>query len=497
MRYFPALPFLALFLTALDATAQPSPAPLNINLVVTTPLPLLYLEQQAVRDDLKLTLDQTKKVDALRKDWADKSREIDLERGSTVDAATLMNESRKALENTLTVAQMKRLNQIILRHREKEHGMSAVLSTVARDLKLSDSQQERFDMHRRKRAEAIFEYLTSGERANAIHRSVHEANQEFVEAVDKLLTKDQQARLKEMLGEPFAAEIRLSEPQTVAIDLDQRGSVYLEALWGRYGLEAEIIKNESVHKELKLSDDQIRKAKEFNVEWWQRYEQERKDGLSEPAAVAWLSPFVIDQIQKILNGAQQLRFHEIATQHRMAIAGNLAGYGYPTVKARLTEQRAEQLRTGVAKATGSLVQVLAEGIGAKFNGELKIKSPFKIKAPLTVIKPKPPTPAIQLLPQTQARFILDNARRYGLDQEQIARLKAIDDDYPKLRQLLHRELSQLPPSTDGGAAKAMLPEAQATERFRKAIYEQALEVLDDKQRSRWGAEIRARANFSN
>jgi hypothetical protein len=469
-------------------------SPPEFHVKLTTPLHLLYLEQTAVRAELKFSNDQLQKIDALQKGWVDLSREIDLEKGSEMDPVALANGTRKMIESILTVAQMKRLEQIILRHREKEHGLPAVLTTVARDLKLSGEQQERFETLRRNRADAVLEYLTSDERANAIHRSVHEANQKFIEAVNQLLTKEQQARLQEMLGEPFAAEFRLRSPLSVGVEAPPRRSVYLDQLLGKYGLEAEILRNDSVHKELKLSDDEIRKAKEFNVAWWARYEQLREQGATELDAVLQQHDFVKDQLLKILSQEQLIRFHQIATQYRHKIGGEAAALGHPSVLGRRTLAINGLIVRGEFITEALIEQALAKlpsTIGAQFQGELKINSALKVTQSAQVHRAVAVVPLVETNRVTLARFMLENARRYRLDEEQVARLKAIDEDLPKLRKLLHRELSQLPPSTDGGAARTMIPETKAVEHFRKAVFDQCFELLDKKQQSLFGAELRA------
>lgn len=467
----------------------------EFSLTLTTPVHLLYLEVAVVRVDLKVTPEQQRKIDALQNRWADGAKNIDLERGTTgADAATLSIQTHKTLREVLSSDQLKRLDQIILRHREKEHGMPAVLSTVVRDLKLTAEQQERFGVLQRKRADAVLEYLTSDERANAIHRSVHEANTAFVETVDKLLNKEQQTRLKDLLGEPFVGEIKLREPLTISAENEKNHSVYVGPLVDKYGLEAEILKNESVHKELKLTDDQIRKAKEFNVEWWAFYEIRRKKGDSELEAICSLHKYVIFELKEVLTADQIVRFHQIAMQYRKNIAGETAALGHPAARDHRNSDETDQIRSGepIEKILGKIALLaFRQSLGEPFKGELKINNPLTINRAAPIIKPNVVAPFIETNRVTLAKFMLENSRRYRLDDEQVARLKAIDQDLPKLRQLLHRELSQMPPSTDAGASRTMIPEAKAVEQFKKAIFVQCFEVLDKKQQSLYGAELRA------
>lgn len=472
----------------------PPKGPTEFLFTLTTPIQLLYLEAEAVRTELKLAREQSDKIIALSKRWTENARQVDLERGSTgADAAAMARETRKQLDEILTVAQMKRLDQVILRHREKEHGMSAVLATVARDLKLSNDQQERFELLRRKRADRILEYLTMEERANAIHRSIHNANNDFVEAVEKLLTKDQDARLKELLGEPLSAEIKLPEPQAVALENNVVESVYLGPLVDNYGVEAEIIANESVHKELKMDDDQIRKAKEFTVEWREAYSRRRMNGSSEVQAIQELNEYVRTKLPTLLTPIQRTRFDQISMQYRKNKAGELAALGHPAARDFRDRETTMKifLNEPIEKIlTGEVYPAFRRALGEPFRGEMKINSPLRVTRSGTVVKPNVALPVVEINRLTIAKFMIENSRRYRLEDEQVTRLKEIDEDLPKLRKLLHRELSQLPPSTDISNAR-MIPEAKAVEEFRKSVFEQCFNVLDKKQQSLWGAELRA------
>lgn len=468
-------------------------APSDFHVNLTTPLHLLYLEQTAVRDELKLSKDQAQKFDAIHKGWTELGKEIDLEKGNSLDALTQANSTRKMLDAILTAAQMRRLDQIILRHREKEHGLPAVLTTVARELKLSADQQERFETLRRNRAEAVLEHLTSDERANVIHRNIHDINVKFTESVDRLLTNDQQASLKELLGEPFAGEIRLRSPLSVAIDADQARSIYVGQLIDTYGLEPEILKNDSVHKELKMSDDQIRKVKELNVTWWKEIEN-RPNGKSVADAIEAQYATVFYDLKLILTADQRQRFDQIAMQYRKKVAGEAAALGHPAAASSRSFEQLQLIKQGqpIEKILSpAALEQFRKSLGDPFAGELNIKNPLKAPQSVQVLKPNVLAPLAETNRLTLARFMLENARRYRLDEDQIARLKAIDEDLPKLRKFLHRELSQLPPSTDVGAARTMIPEVKAVEQFRKSIFEQCFHVLDKRQQSLYGAEIRA------
>ncbi len=165
----------------------------------TTPLPLLYLETAAVRDELKLTKEQAAKIDRIQVGWSDAAGK------GSVEPAVLREKLGKGtireIDDVLSLEQRARLEQIIVRHRVKEHGMPAVLATLARDLDLTPAQGEKHARLYRKRGEIVLEQLTSGECLHDIRRVVFQANSDYVEQFEKLLSEAQQSKLKTLLGE--------------------------------------------------------------------------------------------------------------------------------------------------------------------------------------------------------------------------------------------------------------------------------------------------------
>jgi hypothetical protein len=459
----------------------------------TTPLAILYLENQSVRGELKLTPEQSKQIDVLRADWGGADRRASLEgSGQSANSPDSLNQFRKQLDETLTVAQMKRLAQVILRHREKEHGLPAVVASLASELTLSGEQQRRFDVLRTRRAESVLEYITSGDRAASVSRQVRDANRDFMEEVDKLLSKDQHHRLQELLGTPFAGEIRLSDPVVSAF----RGrSVYLDKLYNRYALEPALLAAEAVQKELQMQDDQVRKVKEFYVEWAKKIEETKKTDDPADAIVAW-DDFVKIGLRDLLKPAQADRFRAIAMRYRAKLAGAGAACGHPEANEllRISAKQDREFRNGASiesQLTPEQKIQLEKMLGLPFKAEWKFENPLMVKA----IEPRQPAPApredIRQVPF--AAYMVERALRLKLSVEQVARLKEIAEDSPKLRALLHRELSQLPPPTMAGAARTLLPEAVAAEQFRKSIREICIDVLDAKQKSLFGPELRTAA----
>jgi Spy/CpxP family protein refolding chaperone len=165
--------------------------------------------QQSVREDLKLTEEQGKKVEQLAqarrgsfRDLRNLSRE---ERQKNHEEQTRADE--KALAGILDAGQLKRLKQIAL----QQQGARALADPAVADaLKLTDKQ--------RGKARAIREDLARGtgngfRRGGAGNREearkkAEEARKAADEKLMNLLTAEQKAKWKELTGEPFKGELR-------------------------------------------------------------------------------------------------------------------------------------------------------------------------------------------------------------------------------------------------------------------------------------------------
>lgn len=458
----------------------------------TTPAALRYLEQPSVRAELKLGKDQAAKIDVIRSRWADAAARQNLEGTDRGAPADLMADTRKKLDETLTAAQAKRLKQVILRHREREHGLPAVVASLAGELNLSPEQQQKYEALRLKRAEAVLEHITSGERAGVVARSIAAANRDYLEQVERLLGKEQRQKLADLLGEPFDGAIKLGDPAVVATGRP-RDMVYLGSLYNCYALEPALLATEAVQKELKLDNDQVRKVKELYVDWSEQLAAKRKV-LSAAVAVETCHELVRNRLTGLLTPAQERRFRSIAMQYRANHGGIAAACGHPEANEilKITSRQDASLRDGIAPADVLNLNQQVEFtnlFGQPFKGELKFDNPLVVAATGGVARPARGVP----LPEARqpfAGYMVEQSRRLRLTEEQVDRLKQIADDTPKLRALLHKELAQLPAPTVAGAARTFLPETRAAEIFRKAVREQCIDVLDEKQKSLFGGELR-------
>ena len=172
----------------------------------------MLLTQKSVQEDLKLTAEQVKKIE----DISAKQRQAmqDSFRGGGGGGdfkelgkkmAEVMQANAKELEAVLQPEQSKRLKQITL----QVQGPRAILE-AAKDLNLTDEQRKKVEEIQeeiaRRRAELVGGRDATREEARKRTQEMSKVVQEKLLAV---LTADQQAKWKEMTGEPFKGEIQM------------------------------------------------------------------------------------------------------------------------------------------------------------------------------------------------------------------------------------------------------------------------------------------------
>lgn len=168
------------------------------------------LGQKPVQEDLKLTDDQVKKVD----EQVEKQREVfaalrDLSpEERQKEAATQAEASKKSLSEILKEDQLKRLKQISLQQRG---GQALADPEVASALNLTTEQKDRITAIQDGVQSQMRELFQAGA-AGGDREELQKKGQELRTATDQkvlaVLTDAQQAKLKEMKGEPFKGELR-------------------------------------------------------------------------------------------------------------------------------------------------------------------------------------------------------------------------------------------------------------------------------------------------
>ena len=172
---------------------------------------LALLRDKGVQQELKLTDDQVKAIDAAAKKQADAMQA--LRGGDPQEARTKMQEitkeTTKTIDGTLKADQKKRLSQLELQQR----GLSALAaparpnappSTLAKDLSITEDQTKKIQdvvAGNREKMRDIFQNA-QGDREGAA-KKMAELNKETNQKIESLLTAEQKAKWKEMTGEPY------------------------------------------------------------------------------------------------------------------------------------------------------------------------------------------------------------------------------------------------------------------------------------------------------
>jgi hypothetical protein len=178
---------------------------------------LSYLAEKAVQDELKLSADQTKKIAEYTQKWLANRDPV---------------EKVKVIRDILTPEQFKRYEQVLLQLTERRSpGSAARITEIAQQLRITPEQQEKLA-----------------------------ANEDPA----KVLTEQQQAKLKELSGEPFQGELSAA---AAAGRPNLPGSPPATGFGGTARtpaapLNLRYLEEESVQKDLQLTEDQVKRLKE-------------------------------------------------------------------------------------------------------------------------------------------------------------------------------------------------------------------------------------------
>jgi hypothetical protein len=175
---------------------------------------LVLLRHKAVRDDLKLTHREARKIHEFTEAQWNKATAVEQladakERDRRYEEMT--KEDEKFLDEVLTPAQHKRLDQITL----QVAGLLWIKRPeIIATLKLTDEQLKKAEKYRvesRKEIEEILHSTTERDRHAEVRKHHAAAKKRMLE----LLTDEQEAKYNEMIGHPFKGELRFDEPPLV------------------------------------------------------------------------------------------------------------------------------------------------------------------------------------------------------------------------------------------------------------------------------------------
>jgi Spy/CpxP family protein refolding chaperone len=191
---------------AADDKAKPVPEEGAVELVL--------LRHKAVRDDLKLTHREARKIhEFTEQQWkkAQKIEELADEKEKDRRYNELTREDERFLDEVLTPEQKKRLDQITL---QVAGLMWITRPEVADALKLTDEQKKKAAEYQKVARKEMEELLHSETRRDrqAELRKLHATCKE---RVLELLTDEQEAKFHEMIGHPFRGELSFDEPSLI------------------------------------------------------------------------------------------------------------------------------------------------------------------------------------------------------------------------------------------------------------------------------------------
>ncbi len=179
---------------------------------------LALLRDKGVQQELKLTDDQTKTIDAAVKKQTEAMQALRGGGGTPQETRQkiqeLSRETTKTIEAALKPDQKKRLHQLELQQR----GLSALAtppnarnaqpSTLAKELNITDAQQKQIQeivAGNREKMRDIFQNAAGNRQEMA--KKMAELNKSTNDKIMGILTADQKTKWKEMTGEPYKGQL--------------------------------------------------------------------------------------------------------------------------------------------------------------------------------------------------------------------------------------------------------------------------------------------------
>jgi Spy/CpxP family protein refolding chaperone len=187
------------------ATARPADEPI---VPQGTVVKLLLLRQKSVQKELDINAETAQKIDEFctaESEAAKKAHEKG--EGAKEIYEQLTKKNDQFLADTLTPAQNKRLDQIAMQFTCLTH---LTKPETAKTLNLSEEQVQKCKDLQSETRKAMVDLMESKDREgkNEKFAKLRQATREKIVA---LLTDDQKAKLREILGPPFAGEIVFDE----------------------------------------------------------------------------------------------------------------------------------------------------------------------------------------------------------------------------------------------------------------------------------------------
>jgi Spy/CpxP family protein refolding chaperone len=177
----------------------------------TTTAQLLLLRQKSVQKELKLSDETAKKVMEFTNKESDEYGKAlkdlkDKERDAKFEELEKANE--KFLQENLSADQRKRLEQITL----QVTGLHQLnRPEVVKELNLTDEQVAKLKDLQKEARKGLEDIITGTDRAGKTEK-LAKLREETNKKILAVLTDEQKAKVKEIVGEPFKGELMFEEP---------------------------------------------------------------------------------------------------------------------------------------------------------------------------------------------------------------------------------------------------------------------------------------------
>jgi hypothetical protein len=177
-----------------------------------TTVELILLRQKSVQEELKLSPEVIKKVMEFTAKEHDAFWEA-IKGGKEGRREKLMEldkEEKQFLSDNLTPAQRKRLVEITL----QVTGLHELnRPEAAKVLNLTDEQQQKFKDLQKEHRKQLVEIIQPKEREGR-HEKLKKLREETRDKIRAILTDEQKAKVRELVGEPFTGEIVFEEDKS-------------------------------------------------------------------------------------------------------------------------------------------------------------------------------------------------------------------------------------------------------------------------------------------
>jgi hypothetical protein len=176
-----------------------------------TTVQLLLLRQKSVQQELKVSPELARKIlEFCNKDYAEARKVVKLSGQARKQKFEEMEQANKRfLEDNLSEAQRKRLKQIGL----QVTGLHQLTRPeAAKLLNLTEKQQNTFKEMQKEARQKLVQILEAKDREGRkaklakLHQAVHQA-------IERVLTDEQKAKVRELVGEPFTGDLQIEEPE--------------------------------------------------------------------------------------------------------------------------------------------------------------------------------------------------------------------------------------------------------------------------------------------